>query len=176
MVLEIERGIVIIAGPAAAGKTTLAQRILEGCPWINKRLVSFPNVLLDSTNGGTKIGDAGLSAQISCVHDMIQADKVGAFTVCDGCYLTEVGMSCFLYRLKMARIKSRITLIKLALRPELRHEYLKKRGGGILSPNLVEQQYKEFTEVIRHDYRSEMGWVSQEYFILNPDQVELKFP
>lgn len=175
MVLKIQNGLVIVCGPVTTGKTDLATRILGECPLRNKRLIEFPEILLDKAAGGRRIGDVGLVARLKVLQDIHQAYKDSFFAVCDGCYLNESEMNSFLYGLRAIRMYYPITLIKMSPNPELRNRYLTERANEAVTSELVQKQDEEFKEILAHNFCNHASWVRNEYLIKDPDEVEIRF-
>lgn len=176
MTLKIPYGLVVITGPAATGKTTLATRILRECPRMNKRLLKFPEILLSRKTGGNTLGDdTGLRARLGYMYSIEQSYKDGVLAICDGCYLNESGMNSFLYQLRAMRVYYDTVIIKMAPEVALHKRYIIESGRTDISPAILDKQTAEFRLVQRYSYQEHISWVKHDYLVRDPENISLIF-
>lgn len=178
MVLEIpySSNLIIICGPTATGKTTVANRIIQASPKRRKAQISFDDYqeVVDDVIGTKEIPN---DKSINFTHDVGKLCKDNGLTVCDGCYLDKENLASFLGRLRVLQGKHlSITLIKMFVsKPELRREFALGRRGGAPSMLLERQENNTFTEVMATDFQALFPWVRSEHLILDPRDLEIKF-
>ncbi len=175
MTLKIPYGLAIVTGPMATGKTTLAKRILGECPRMNKRLLTFPEILLDKSSSCRLSGDSELRTRLNYMYAIEQAYKDGMLAVCDGCYLNGLELSSFLYRLRAMRIYYNVTLIKMAPKAELQEKFIAESQRTNFRPEMVAKQKREFGDALKRSFQEEIGWVKSEYIVKDPESVEIIF-
>lgn len=178
MFLEIshDSNLVIICGPVATGKTTLANKILRASPKRRKAQISFSDYqdVIDDVIGTKAVpNDKG----INFTHDVGKLCKDNNLVVCDGCYLDKENLASFLGRMRVLQGKHlSITLIKMFVsKPDLRREFALGRPGGAPSMLLERQENNIFTEVVVTDFQTLFPWVQCEHLILDPRNIEIKF-
>jgi len=183
MTVEILKGsTVVISGPPATGKTALARRIFEQNPTKNKMIIPFPKSLLNHCvqRAQGKNPDNLTSEHFEYTQRITSARANKAFTICDGCYIDPESLTSFFYRMRVMRIYTPITLIKLTAR---REQQLRNIAANLANvPGYIAPTYEEldqqnglFAEVVEREFKAEISWVEREYLLLNSDDIELKF-
>lgn len=183
--IQIQDGLVVVCGPTASGKTTLAKRIIEESPYRNKILLSVDaeaRKFLHEAGLPEEMMRTGLDKATNALfHDwlverMASAFSSDSFIVYEGVCNRDNKMWWSLRLFPLDGFCRPITLIKVFPDLELHTKFMKsrRRSKFPVSPQELLLQRAMFQSLAEEPLFADCDWI-REYLITDPTQIRLDF-
>lgn len=183
--LQIQDGMVLVCGPSTAGKSTLAQKIINEAPYQDKVLVSHDEMIRKYLNGHGYpqekfytglVGEEDYQFKVSVVKTVRDALKARKFVIYESVYCNPDNLTMLIMTLPTLGLNRPLTLIKMWPSPQLQMQFLSKRPDHHHADiNAIMSQRKAFSKVAHPQcFADEVEWL-KEYTVEDPREVKLEF-
>lgn len=173
VILESNKGLVIICGPTTTGKTGIARKILANYEGNNGEFISYSDIWKKVNKNQNKVKrEIEFSKKISTT--LRNAIERKNFIVLETTILADTELYSLLTAVRILGFSKKITLILIDLDEETHINYLNNRKKGV-KPTMKElkKQRKIFLEKILPN--KEFDKMTNKYVINNPNDVVIKF-
>lgn len=168
--------LVVVAGPSATGKSTLAGRVRLEAPTEKVAVIAADELAWDALMACDDLCDAMRYMVASVVGEMKAAYQEGAFVVLDTPCSSLPELVVLFSLVDALGVKKPVTLVKMRPDFERQVEYARRRGDlAWLGEDYLRQRYDEFAGAVSSSVRAEIPWVLNEYLVTEPEDVQLKF-
>jgi len=183
--IQVQDGLVLICGPSASGKTSLARKMYNEAPYADKTLVSHDAMLrnflkeagIESNVFYTGLtGDLDKQFKMSVLRAICDGLQSRRFVIYESVYCDPNRLTPLIASFPLMGLDRPLTLIKMWLPLSLQMEFVQTHAKRkAFRPDVLLSQRSGFQSVVepRH-FANQAEWI-REYTVNDPRELKLEF-